>query len=360
MLQTKAFWYTVPMKLLVCTQAVDSSDPILGFFHRWLVEFASLNERVTVICLREGKHDLPDNVTVLSLKSGNRFIRALLVLYYSALTQGDYNAVFVHMNPEYIDVAGWLWKLLNKRIILWYTHKSTPITLRFALPFVDSVVTASRESFRIDSPKVSIVGHGIDIERSIPDHIPSGEVRMITTGRISKVKGIDVMVDAFLELKRRGVACSFIAYGSPLSLSDEKYREGISTHLSEHGVDPKTVFVGSVSHAELPHRRAYADYLLHASETGSLDKNVLDACISGVIPISSSEAYVDLFADFEDLLIYPKGDSVALAERVTALESLPEAELDSIRRTLKDRVTKEHSLKALIIKIMRIARRECL
>ena len=55
------------MRLLILTQKVDINDDILGFFHRWIEEFAKRCEKVIVICLQEGRHDLPSNVKVLSL-----------------------------------------------------------------------------------------------------------------------------------------------------------------------------------------------------------------------------------------------------------------------------------------------------
>ena len=54
-------------RLLITTQAVDLDDPVLGFFHRWIEEFAKHCESISVICLKEGRHDLPDNVHVYSL-----------------------------------------------------------------------------------------------------------------------------------------------------------------------------------------------------------------------------------------------------------------------------------------------------
>ncbi|MBI4086504.1 hypothetical protein HY416_00780 [Candidatus Kaiserbacteria bacterium] len=60
------------MKLLICTQTVDRGDPTLGFFHEWIAEFARHCERVIVVCLFEGEHSLPENVTVLSLGKERR------------------------------------------------------------------------------------------------------------------------------------------------------------------------------------------------------------------------------------------------------------------------------------------------
>ena len=55
------------MKLLIITQKVDINDDVLGFFHRWIEEFAKHCEKITVICLQKGEYNLPDNVKVLSL-----------------------------------------------------------------------------------------------------------------------------------------------------------------------------------------------------------------------------------------------------------------------------------------------------
>jgi len=53
--------------LLIVTQKMDKDDPILGFFNSWVKEFAKIVPFVTIICLKKGKSDLPDNTKVLSL-----------------------------------------------------------------------------------------------------------------------------------------------------------------------------------------------------------------------------------------------------------------------------------------------------
>src|SRR5580704_11376753 len=97
------------MRLLICTQAVDLDDPVLGFFHRWIAELSKRCERVHVICLKEGRHELPANVFVHSLgKEGGRSrVKYLLNFYrYIRELRGEYDAVFVHMNSEYVVLGG--------------------------------------------------------------------------------------------------------------------------------------------------------------------------------------------------------------------------------------------------------------
>ena len=153
------------MELLIITQKVDLVDPILGFFHRWIEKFAHHFERVEVIALEVREHNLPANVSVHSLgkeKGYGRLHRAIFYILYSIFLR--YDAVFVHMNPEYLALFGWYWKLMGKRTALWYTHKSVTWWLCLAEKFADKIFTASRESFRLPSRKVEIIGHGIEME----------------------------------------------------------------------------------------------------------------------------------------------------------------------------------------------------
>jgi glycosyltransferase involved in cell wall biosynthesis len=344
------------MKLLIVTQAVNARHPVLGFFVRWIEEFAKHAE-VQVICLEKGEYALPENVHVYSLGKERGGSRGSSIFTFYTLVwrlRHNYDVVFVHMNPEYFVLAGTLWRLWGKRTALWYTHKNVNLWLRIAVAFANTIYTASKESFRLKTRKLKVMGHGIDTTRQIPDHVPAtGVTRLMTSGRISTTKGLAVIIGAFLELQKRGIASTLTAFGAPVSAEDMRYQEALSVTLAEQGKNPNEVFVGSVPHAELPRRRASMDYFLHASETGSLDKTVLDAAMSDVIPISSSEAYGEFLAGFEKYLVYPKGDSAALADRVLALQSLPEEQRAGIRAALKNRVIEKHSLQSLISAIVK-------
>ena len=134
--------HTCGMKLLITTQAVDSDDPILGFFHQWIEAFATQCETVTVICLREGNHHLPANVEVLSLgkeKGASRLTRVVRFYRLIIAHRREYEAVFVHMNPEYVVLGGPLWRFWRKRTVLWYTHKNVDLKLRVATFFANAV-----------------------------------------------------------------------------------------------------------------------------------------------------------------------------------------------------------------------------
>ena len=263
------------MRLLIVTQAVDRTDSDLGFFVRWIEEFAKHCENVIVICLREGEYSLPDNVEVAALGRASRFLRAVRLWHISIARRGKYDAVFVHMNPEYIVAAGPLWRLMHKRIALWYTHKSVDLKLRIAEVFADRIFTASKESFRLKSNKVRVMGHGIDTEFFSPDpSIVHGDW-ILSVGRLTKSKRHDLAI-------RRAVG--------------EQRELRIAGEGSEHHnlevlaqeLGARVHFLGGLSQAQLRDEYRKAAYLVHTSETGSLDKVVLEALACG-LPVKTND-----------------------------------------------------------------------
>lgn len=266
------------MKLLIITQVVDKNHSILGFFHRWVEEFAKHCDHVHVIALQTGEHTLPKNVTVHSLgKEKNTSRLQRFTTFYSALitVHKKYDGVFVHMNPEYLMLAGWWWRLTGKKVGLWYTHKSIDVKLRIAEFFAHHVFTASKESFRLPSKKIHVMGHGIDVEFWKPDPNISRGNHFISVGRLSRSKRHDVAIR--LAHERR----------APLRIIGEgEERERLKALAQELGASVE--FLGALGASALRDEYRRARALLHTSETGSLDKVVLEAAACGC-PVETTD-----------------------------------------------------------------------
>lgn len=260
------------MRLLIVTQAVDEGDSDLGFFVRWIEEFAKRTEHVEVICLREGKHAFPANVHVHSLGKEKSVSRIKYILYFYAYIwhlRNDYDVVFVHMNPEYVVLGSLFWRLWHKRIALWYTHKSVNLKLRTAAAFADIIFTASKESFRIRNKKVHAMGHGIDTDFFSPDtNIVRGDW-MLSVGRLMKSKRHDLAIRKAVE------------EGRELRIAGEGPERQPLEALG-HELGATVHFLGGLTQIELRDEYRRASYLVHTSETGSLDKVVLEALACGL------------------------------------------------------------------------------
>ena len=274
------------MKLLIITQVVDTEDSYLGFFVRWIEEFAKHTKRVEVICLREGKHSLPANVRVHSLgkETGVSRVKYVLNFYrYIWNLRHDYDAVFVHMNSEYVVLGGLFWRLWGKRIALWYTHKSVDSKLRVATFFTDTVFTASKESFRLATRKLRIMGHGIDVDFFHPGQkVPRGSAAL-SAGRLSPTKRHDLIISA-AEHFPNDVR---IAGEGP----EWNHLENLAERLS---LASRVHFLGVQTQEQLREEYRRAGVFVHASETGSLDKVVLEALACGLPVITTAATLADL------------------------------------------------------------------
>lgn len=275
------------MKLLICSQTVDRNDPVLGFFHRWIEEFAKHCEQVTVICLHKGEYNLPTNVRVFALGGGNKVSRTYKLLKGAAQFRKNYDTVFVHMNPEYLVVAGWFWKLLHKKTALWYTHKSVDLKLRIAARFADTIFTASKKSFRLSNKKVRVMGHGIDTDFFTPDQTISRTATVLSVGRLTKSKRHDLVIQAAVGAGRK----LRIAGEGP----ERKQLESLARELHA-----QVAFLGALSQSQLRDEYRRASYLVHTSETGSLDKVVLEALACGTPVVTDDPNLASLPLDASD------------------------------------------------------------
>lgn len=348
------------MKLLVCTQAVDKDDPILGFFHGWLFEFARHCESLEVICLREGKHDLPENVHVHTLGKTHRgeslFIDSVRYgfrfLFLALRLMRRYDQVFVHMNPEYVLLGALFWKISKKPVALWYTHKSVTLKLRIATLLICYVFTASAESFRIKSKKVVVTGHGIDTDRFDAPRTPHKEgLRIITVGRLSRSKNILCLIRAMAELPRLGVTYRCAIVGDAITKDDEKYRDEIQWKIQEMDIGRWVTLEGEKSNADIPPLLAEADIFLHAGDTGSLDKAMLEAMSERCVVISSNDAARPILEKIDWRLV-AKPDPTSFATAIQRVYELTENERSHIGESLRAVVVADHSLRRLTTRIV--------
>lgn len=300
------------MKLLIITQKVNKSDPILGFFCRWIEEFSKQVSELYVICLERGEYNFNENVRVISLgkDQGISKFRILLNFYKSILSlKNEYDVVFVHMNPIYIVLGGFLWRIFGKSIALWYMHKTVDFKLKIAEKFCDVIFTASEKSFRIRSNKVKIVGHGIDTDLFKPIERRDGhdKFRVINVGRITPVKNQLRLVQLLDELKRSDKKVDVVLeiVGAAAVESDFEYLNKIKKYIKENDLEPDVKLAGPLDQRELVGYYNKADLLVNLSETGSLDKDVLEAAACNVDVLTSNEAFAgvlpkEYLADMDD------------------------------------------------------------
>jgi len=280
------------MKLLIITQKVNKNDQILGFFHAWLEEFSKQVEQLTVICLEEGEHDLPSNVKVYSLKKedeSSKLKRLLLFYKYIIEERKNYNHVFVHMNQIYVILGSLVWKLVSKRVSLWYAHGSVSFTLRIAERLTNIIFTSTEKGFRLASGKKCIVGQGIDAKHFIPRKVHLEKIdklNVLTVGRVSEIKNIVASIE--LLVKKANMILHLV--GDAVTSKDVVYKQQCIDLANKLHVADRVMWHGTVSYSDLPRMYQQVEIFLNLSNTGSLDKTILEALSSGLPVVTCNDA----------------------------------------------------------------------
>ncbi len=346
------------MKLLICTQAVDRNDPILGFFHEWITEFAGHFEHVHVICLREGSHTLPKNVTVYSLgkESGESRIKYIFRFYRffgKVFFHDRVDFVFFHMGAVYNLLAIPFFvvrKLFGTSFYWWKAHGQINIVGRIAGIFNDRIYTASANSFRIPSKKKFVVGHGIAVEgETLKDKEIQSHLRIVTVGRITQVKNLERVVEVAHTLHTRNIPFTISVIGPVIQPA---YFEEVQKLIARYDLQDFITFTGPKDASALAGIYEGADILLHPSKTGSIDKVVLEAMSHGVVPIAPQDAYAEILESFH--LCVEKDESREYVAVMSTLRDLKSDAYNELRHNLQNEVVVKHSLATLPHRIFNV------
>lgn len=343
------------MKLLITTQILDTEDPVQFSFHAWVAEFAKHAEQVTVICLKKGKYSLPSNVRVVSLgkeegRSRTKYLKRLGM--YMWQFRHEYDTVFVHMNPEYLVLLGWWWRMTGKTIALWYTHRQVNLKLRIATLFVHIIFSASPYSFRIKTPKVRFVGHGVMVGEYTPfASLSRDDVNptVISVGRVTAIKNIDTFVEAVALVHAKKPTVRWVIVGGPGTENDIGYEANIRALIVKRKLENVIAITGFVSPEETKEWYKKASLAINLTPPGGLDRTVIEAAASGVPTITSNIAYREYFGKYGDLLTFPLRDYTALAGKIESF--FENTERDVMRKELSAMATRTFSVEGVVGKI---------
>lgn len=276
--------YLMYMKLLFFTRKIDKEDPKAGFVSDWVAKLANEVGFLYVLVWQKSKVDnLPKNVKLIELPN-NKVLR-LWVLKFKLLKYiPKVDGVFTHMMPMYAVFVGFFTKIFRKKLIHWYMHKSVDWRLKVSNWFVDEYVSASEESFRMKTKKpINIFGHGININKFqfIDSEDKNEKFKILSVGRISPTKNIDsfIKIAEQIQLNNPELRDKFLIQiiGGPGLISQQKYYLDLIEEVKEKGLNGVVDFIGPLPQEEIFEYYKNCDLFINLSDTGSIDKVVLEA-----------------------------------------------------------------------------------
>jgi glycosyltransferase involved in cell wall biosynthesis len=331
------------MKLLIVTQKLDENDPVLGFFVRWVAEFAKHFDTIHVIAFYAGKHSLPENVTVHSLgkeRGAGKLARSLRYLSLVISLRREYGDVFAHMSPEYVISAGPLWKLLGKRIALWYNHASDNWRLSLAASLADVVFHTSPYAAPARFENAKRMPAGIDTALFKPQPVEKNPHRAYFQGRVAPAKRVHVMCEAILALWKKGVSVTLGIVGP----EDAEYARSLKEKYKSLTAEGAISFLGPQPPSATPALYSSARVSINLTDAGNYDKTVLESAACGTPVIVGSKAFADIIPE---RFIVPSEDPVALAKAIEAMLALSEGDYAALAKDLRDAVVSRHDISML-------------
>jgi len=338
------------MKLLITTQIIDKNDPMLGFFHRWVEEFAKHFDRIDVICLKEGTQTLPANVQVHSLgkESGEnrfkytwRFYKNFWKLYIKQ----DVDFVFFHMGAVYNIMAAPFFlirKIKKTKFYWWKTHGHINLTGKTALLFVDNVFTAIKESFPIDTRKKVVVGHAIDTNLfKLGDRVKK-EDTILFVGRLSRSKRVEQVIEIVSKLKDREFNIKAKIIGDT---AENDYEEELRSLVKKLKFEEEIEFVGGVPQESLVKEYQCSRIFINPSDNDGLDKVVLEAMASGCVPLTGNLSFENILSAYG--LFMKKGDIDGYVKEVEKIFALTDEEYNALVTKLRSDVVRQHTIDTL-------------
>lgn len=352
------------MRTLMMTSRVDAEHDVMGFTVEWIRELSGHFEHLHVLTGYEGRHDLPENVTVRSYgkERGMSKPRRILEFWRHCrwYRSAGIDVIFSHMIPNYV-IASWPF-LHDIPYVQWYAHGEVTWKLRLAHRLVAREVTPTVASFNLQSEKLAVVGHGIDMNQFAFD--PNGENRtsLLGVGRIDPVKNFDLLVDAVELLRNRGREIDLTIVGEPVQ--NREYYRSLVNSVEERGLGDTVEFVGSVPHDEIIDYYHDAGVFLNGSVTGSLDKVEIEAAACGTPVVSCNRSYREMIeeSDVDPARVTFDPDAAdGLAETIETILDASEDEYRDLCSSSRAVVERQHALDSQmgrIADLLRAAARE--
>lgn len=336
------------MKLLIVTQKVNINDPVLGFFHNWIKKFSRKFESIIVICLEKGEYHLPENVKVFSLGKERHVSKLSYICnFYRYIWQErkNYDVVFVHMNQEYVLLAGIWWRLMKKEVTMWRNHYAGNLLTSIAIFICNKVFCTSAFSYTARSKKNIIMPVGIDTDLFKEDKQTNRlKNSVLFLGRIAPAKRVEILIEAVNILKKKNIHTDLSIVGNCLP-KDEGYYESLIDKVNQFNLGKREeIFRSGVKNENTPKIYNQNEIFVNLSPSGMYDKTIFEAMSSGCITITSN---TNLKKVFKQDLFFKESDTFDLACKIEKVINMSREERERIQEEQKKYVLEKHSLQLL-------------
>ena len=271
---------------------------------------------------------------------GSRFIPShiktlnyfqFLLLTRTKLPNGKLRVFYTRKNNEMIQglIAKYIFRSKIKIIFSSSAQRSHTKFTKWLMSKMDSIVSTSKKagSYLIKEPD-KIISHGIDLNRfTLPEDKDKawqalgfpGSIGIGIFGRVRYSKGIDILVDAALEVLPKHPQATVIICGE-IQLEDQSYKNNMLRKVTDANLEERILFLGKKPFEDLPRLFQGMTVVAALSRNEGYGLTPLEGMASGAAVLTSSEGVWDeLVRDGIDGYVVKTNDVHQTSERLNTL-----------------------------------------
>ena len=254
-----------------------------------------------------------------------------LLLTRTKLPNGKLRVFYTRKNNEMIQglIAKYIFRSKIKIIFSSSAQRSHTKFTKWLMSKMDSIVSTSKKagSYLIKEPD-KIISHGIDLNRfTLPEDKDKawqalgfpGSIGIGIFGRVRYSKGIDILVDAALEVLPKHPQATVIICGE-IQLEDQTYKNNMLRKITDASLEERILFLGKKPFEDLPRLFQGMTVVAALSRNEGYGLTPLEGMASGAAVLTSSEGVWDeLVRDGIDGYVVKTNDVHQTSERLNTL-----------------------------------------
>jgi glycosyltransferase involved in cell wall biosynthesis len=295
-------------RLMLVVFELDEDSPTVAWQAQLARALAARCAHLVILTAKQGRFAPPPNTRILKIpywaQSWLRPLKAKWILapFYAACALfGKVDCVFVHMHAEWTYRLAPFLRPWGIPIVTWYAHGSTSWRLNLVKLAANRLLTSSPEGFRLESTKLRIIGQGVDTQTFsiIPHEARRSADSIFVTGRLAPRKRCHIAIEVLALLHQQGhKRLRLVFIGTTVAKADESYRRSLLELIEARQLTHAIEFAGYLPAAAIHQRYSQAILHLNVSETGSMDKTLLEALACGIPSLTTNVAFHDLLKPF--------------------------------------------------------------
>lgn len=289
--------------LIIFNYTMDESHPLLAHQTELVKALSMKFEKIIVLTGSSNWVPERNHIQVIStnwIQGHNvRNVLRFYASFFGVLLKERRFIVFSHMTLVQSFLAAIPLRITKNPHFLWYAHKQNSFMLRFVGWFSSGVITSTRGSCPIQGNKVTYIGQSINETDFIHESkLELPLTKFVHIGRSDPSKNIELLIETVNRLRHANPEFELTLVGNPSNAKYSLIHDELQRKWRTASREGWLTFSNAVPRNLVPKILSQNHIFIHAY-SGSLDKSLIEATMSGLPVATINQEYRNDFGSWE-------------------------------------------------------------